>query len=87
MKTLPAEDSFKDNLLKGPQYTRPREFAGHCVPEMLLSGDHHRIAQWRRQEALRRTWRRRPDLLEEAALTEIDHIFLKILEASTEDNT
>ena len=82
-----AEDSFKDNLLKGPQYTRPREFAGHGVPEMLLSGDHQRIAQWRRQEALRRTRRRRPDLLEEAALTEIDRIFLKNLEASTEDNT
>jgi tRNA (guanine37-N1)-methyltransferase len=82
-----GEDSFKDNLLKGPQYTRPREFAGHCVPNMLLSGDHSRIAQWRRQEALRRTRRRRPDLLKEAALTELDHIFLKNLAASTEDNT
>ena len=82
-----GEDSFKDNLLKGPQYTRPREFAGHGVPEMLLSGDHYRIAQWRRQEALRRTRRRRPDLLKEAALTELDHIFLKNLAASTEDNT
>jgi tRNA (guanine37-N1)-methyltransferase len=82
-----GEDSFKDNLLKGPQYTRPREFAGHCVPEMLLSGDHSRIAQWRRQQALRRTRRRRPDLLKEAALTELDHIFLKNLVASTEDNT
>jgi tRNA (guanine37-N1)-methyltransferase len=82
-----GEDSFKDNLLKGPQYTRPREFAGHGVPEMLLSGDHSRIAQWRRQEALRRTRRRRPDLLKEAALTELDHIFLKNLAASTEDNT
>jgi tRNA (guanine37-N1)-methyltransferase len=82
-----GEDSFKDNLLKGPQYTRPREFAGHGVPEMLLSGDHSRIAQWRRQEALRRTRRRRPDLLKEAALTAIDHIFLKNLAASTEDNT
>ncbi|MGQ9921690.1 MAG: tRNA (guanosine(37)-N1)-methyltransferase TrmD, partial [Desulfobacca sp.] len=50
-----AEDSFKDNLLKGPQYTRPREFAGYTVPEVLLSGDHRRIARWRRQEALRRT--------------------------------
>jgi tRNA (guanine37-N1)-methyltransferase len=82
-----SEDSFKDNLLKGPQYTRPREFAGHGVPEMLLSGDHQRIAQWRRQEALRRTRLRRPDLLEEAALTATDRIFLKILETSAEDNT
>ncbi len=82
-----AEDSFKDNLLKGPQYTRPREFAGHSVPEMLLSGDHQRIGQWRRQEALRRTWQRRPDLLQEADLTDKDWTFLKFLEAPTEDNT
>src|SRR3974377_1051239 len=41
------EDSFKDNLLKGPQYTRPREFCGISVPEILLSGDHQRIAHWR----------------------------------------
>jgi tRNA (guanine37-N1)-methyltransferase len=81
------EDSFKDNLLKGPQYTRPREFAGFCVPEMLLSGDHERIAQWRRQEALRRTWQRRPDLLAEAALTARDRNFLKHLEEPAEDNT
>ena len=72
-----GEDSFKDNLLKGPQYTRPREFAGHCVPNMLLSGDHYRIAQWRRQEALRRTRRRRPDLLKEAALTANRPYFFK----------
>jgi tRNA (guanine37-N1)-methyltransferase len=80
------EDSFKDNLLKGPQYTRPREFGGLCVPEMLLSGDHERISQWRRQEALRRTWQRRPDLLQEAALTAKDCNFLKLLEEPAEDN-
>jgi tRNA (guanine37-N1)-methyltransferase len=80
-----AEDSFKDNLLKGPQYTRPREFAGSSVPEVLLAGDHQRIAQWRRQEALRRTWLRRPDLLTEADLTETDRKFLKFLEAPAED--
>lgn len=79
------EDSFKDNLLKGPQYTRPREFAGHRVPEILLSGDHQRIAQWRRQEALRRTWQRRPDLLPEAVLTAMDDKFLRLLEAPAED--
>jgi tRNA (guanine37-N1)-methyltransferase len=81
------EDSFKDNLLKGPQYTRPREFAGHRVPEILLSGDHQRITQWRRQEALRRTWQRRPDLLQEAVLTEIDDKFLRLLEAPAEDQS
>lgn len=74
-----AQDSFTDNLLKGPQYTRPREFAGAVVPEILLSGDHQRIAQWRRQEALRRTWERRPDLLPEATLTEADRHFLEEL--------
>jgi tRNA (guanine37-N1)-methyltransferase len=74
-----AQDSFTDNLLKGPQYTRPREFAGAAVPEILLSGDHQRIAQWRRQEALRRTWQRRPDLLPDAALTEADRRFLEEL--------
>jgi tRNA (guanine37-N1)-methyltransferase len=81
------EDSFKDNLLKGPQYTRPREFAGHRVPEILLSGDHQRIAQWRRQEALRRTWQRRPDLLQEAVLTEMDDKFIRLLEAPAEDQS
>jgi tRNA (guanine37-N1)-methyltransferase len=82
-----AEDSFKDNLLKGPQFTRPREYAGYSVPEMLLSGDHQRIARWRRQEALRRTRMRRPDLLQEAALTETDRMFLISLEVPVEDNT
>lgn len=75
------EDSFKDNLLKGPQYTRPREFGGYQVPEILLSGDHQRIADWRRQEALRRTWQRRPDLLETASLTARDRNFLAALQA------
>jgi len=76
-----AEDSFKDNLLKGPQYTRPREFAGYHVPPVLLSGDHRRIAQWRRQESLRRTWERRPDLLAQARLTPEDREFLASLRA------
>lgn len=81
-----AEDSFKDNLLKGPQYTRPRNFAGHGVPEILLSGDHRRIAHWRRQEALRRTWQRRPDLLAAADLTATDRAFLAQLPELAEDN-
>lgn len=74
-----AEDSFKDNLLKGPQYTRPRDFAGYTVPEVLLSGDHQRIARWRRHEALRRTWERRPDLLVRAQLTAEDRAYLATL--------
>ena len=79
------EDSLKDNLLKGPQYTRPREFNGHCVPDILFSGDHQRIALWRRQEAVRRTWQRRPDLLTEASLTDLDRSFLEVLQAPEKD--
>ncbi len=74
-----ASDSFTDNLLKGPQYTRPRVFEGHAVPEILLSGDHGRIAQWRRREALRRTWQRRPDLLAQASLTEAERQYIQDL--------
>jgi tRNA (guanine37-N1)-methyltransferase len=81
------EDTFKDNLLKGPQYTRPREFGGFSVPEILLSGDHQRIADWRRQEAVRRTWQRRPDLLEKASLTDQDRSYLEFLQASKENNS
>jgi tRNA (guanine37-N1)-methyltransferase len=57
------DDSFATGLLEGPQYTRPRVLRGMAVPEVLLGGDHARIARWRRKEALRRTWRHRPDLL------------------------
>lgn len=57
-------DSFTDGLLEGPQYTRPAEFRGMRVPEVLLSGNHEEIARWRREQALRRTAQRRPDLLE-----------------------
>jgi tRNA (guanine37-N1)-methyltransferase len=59
------EDSFsKEGLLEYPQYTRPEVFRGWSVPEVLLSGDHGKIAQWRRQQALERTKKWRPDLLE-----------------------
>jgi tRNA (guanine37-N1)-methyltransferase len=62
-------ESFASGLLEPPQYTRPEEFRGARVPAVLLSGDHARIARWRRTQALWRTWRTRPDLLEAAALT------------------
>jgi tRNA (guanine37-N1)-methyltransferase len=58
-----ADESFATGLLEHPQYTRPPEFRGHAVPGVLLSGDHARVARWRRAAALRRTLRRRPDLL------------------------
>ena len=57
-----SRDSFEEGLLEAPQYTRPRTFRGHAVPDVLLSGDHAAIGKWRREEALRRTRIRRPDL-------------------------
>ena len=64
-----ADESFTDGLLEYPQYTRPAEFRGWEVPEVLLSGDHARMARWRRAQALRRTLARRPDLLADRPLT------------------
>jgi tRNA (guanine37-N1)-methyltransferase len=59
-----AQDSFAEGLLDCPHYTRPETIDGQTVPAVLLSGDHERIRRWRLQQALGRTWRRRPDLLE-----------------------
>ncbi len=61
------DDSFSDGLLEYPQYTRPREYRGLSVPEVLLSGDHGRIQQWRRSQARTRTSQRRPDLMGEGS--------------------
>lgn len=69
-------DSFYDGLLGYPQYTRPREFEGMAVPEVLLSGDHAKIAQWRRRESLRITKRNRPDLLAIAKLNDAERKIL-----------
>ena len=69
-------DSFSDGLLEYPQYTRPPEFCGLNVPEVLLSGNHALIEKWRRQQALQRTAEHRPDLLQTAPLTERDRRFL-----------
>jgi tRNA (guanine37-N1)-methyltransferase len=73
------EDSHASGLLEHPHYTRPAECRGLSVPEILLSGDHAKIARWRRNEALRRTWKRRPDLLQNADLTPQDQEFLQSL--------
>lgn len=70
------DDSFASGLLEYPHYTRPAEFRGWRVPEALVSGDHARIAQWRRREALRRTFLRRPDLLLRQALPEAERLWL-----------
>ena len=71
------EESFSEGLLEYPQYTRPAEYAGHKVPEILLSGHHKNIAQWRRQQAILHTLLLRPDLLSSTSLTEEDKEFLK----------
>jgi tRNA (guanine37-N1)-methyltransferase len=63
-------ESFASGLLEPPQYTRPEDFRGARVPEVLLSGDHARVARWRREQALFLTWRRRPELLATASLTD-----------------
>ncbi len=75
------KDSHADGLLEYPHYTRPAEFRGLRVPEILLSGHHAEVERWRRREALRRTWERRPDLLGRARLTEEDRQFLRELGA------
>jgi tRNA (guanine37-N1)-methyltransferase len=77
------DDSFSQGLLEYPQYTRPREFAGRQVPEVLLSGDHQAIEQWRREAALRRTWERRPDLISRARLSDEDRRILEKLKGSS----
>lgn len=71
------EDSFFNSLLEYPQYTRPSDFRGSCVPEVLLSGNHSAISLWRRKEALKRTSLRRPDLLDKANLSEEDKKLLE----------
>ncbi len=64
-----AEDSHTDGLLEYPHYTRPAVYRGWAVPEVLLSGNHARIAAWRREQAIRRTFKRRPELIDKAELS------------------
>ena len=68
------EDSFSDGLLEGPSYTKPREWRGLSVPEVLTSGDHAKVDRWRREQSLARTLERRPELLEAAELLSLIHI-------------
>ena len=70
-------DSFYEGLLGFPQYTRPREFEGMAVPDVLISGDHAKIRQWRREQSLLATMRHRPDLLARAPLSDKDKKFLR----------
>jgi tRNA (guanine37-N1)-methyltransferase len=76
-------DSFSSGLLEYPQYTRPQEYRGWKVPEVLVNGNHRDIDYWRRRQSLARTWRRRPELLEKINLSDSDRSILR--EIQTED--
>lgn len=80
------QDSFFDDLLDYPHYTRPQNFNGLAVPEVLLSGDHQRIAVWRKQQALGQTWEKRPDLLAKKTLSPEEQTLLnEYIEQTTEE--
>ncbi len=81
-----CDESFQTGLLEYPHYTRPREFEGHEVPKVLLEGNHRVIEAWRRQQALRRTVNRRPDLLARARLTPSDRKFIESLAERPEED-
>jgi tRNA (guanine37-N1)-methyltransferase len=80
-----ADDSHASGLLEYPHYTRPPEYRGEGVPEVLLSGDHAKIAKWRREQSLARTLARRPDLLDKADLNEQDRKYLNELKDQNRD--
>ncbi len=75
-ETAEAESHYS-GLLEYPQYTRPPEFMGRTVPPVLLGGNHKEIEKWRREKSLERTWKKRPDMLKKAVLSEGDKNFLK----------
>jgi tRNA (guanine37-N1)-methyltransferase len=79
------QDSFSTGLLDYPEYTRPLEFNGESIPEILLSGHHANIETWRRQEALKRTFKRRPELLEEPRLSKKDKEIVKSLKENVDE--
>lgn len=72
-----VEDSFTDGLLDCPHYTRPEDYKGQQVPDILLSGNHKKIKEWRLKQALGRTWQRRPDLLEQRPLSKAETALLQ----------
>ena len=76
-------DSFSEGLLEYPHFTRPQQFREWSVPDILLSGHHEQIDQWRRQQALLRTFERRPELLANIALTDKEKIWLEQMKASS----
>ncbi|UCZ51745.1 tRNA (guanosine(37)-N1)-methyltransferase TrmD [Bacillus shivajii] len=81
--TSAITDSYSTGLLEYPHYTRPKEFKGYKVPDVLMSGHHGKIDEWRREQALKRTYERRPDLLEEVELSDKDQKYLSTLQSKT----
>jgi len=81
-----AEESFVQGLLDCPQYTRPEEYAGEKVPEVLMSGHHENIRRWRLKQALGRTWLRRPDLLAARALNDDEKKLLEEFQRECKEN-
>ncbi len=81
------EESHSQGLLEYPHYTRPPEFRGMAVPEILLSGDHAKIAKWRRKESLKRTLERRPELMDKMKLTKIDLKLVAEIKTESEPKT
>ena len=79
------EESFSNGLLDWPHYTRPEEFVGHVVPSVLLGGNHDAIRKWRLQQALGRTWERRPDLIETMTLNEEQQELLQLYQNEQND--
>jgi tRNA (guanine37-N1)-methyltransferase len=80
-----VEESFSQGLLEYPQYTRPQTYRGRPVPDVLLSGNHQKIAEWRRKEALKRTFLRRPDLLKNIELSKEEREYLNNLRKQLEE--
>jgi tRNA (guanine37-N1)-methyltransferase len=81
------DDSHSMGLLEYPHYTKPSEFRGWKVPEVLLSGDHGRIEKWRREQALIRTFRKRPDMIEKAELSKEDQKIVERLKSQVENES
>ncbi len=81
------QDSFESSLLDHPHYTRPETYNGQAVPDVLRSGDHAKIALWRRQQSIKRTQERRPDLLQEAILDDSDKQYLQQFDGPGPTNT
>lgn len=85
-ETSAVTDSFSTGLLEYPHYTRPAEFRGWKVPDVLLSGHHAKVEEWRKQQSLRRTWQRRPELLERLELTKKEQKWLQDIMQESSDN-